>query len=112
MVDKGISNYRNLTGKTSISELVNYISNLDLFVTGDSGPMHLAASFQVPTVAIFGPTRDSETSQWMNEKSLVVKKNLECQPCMKRVCPLKHHDCMNLIKAVTVLKAIQSFDSF
>jgi len=112
LVDKGISNYRNLTGKTSISELVYYISNLDLFVTGDSGPMHLAASFQVPTVAIFGPTRDGETSQWMNEKSIVVKKNLDCQPCMKRVCPLEHHDCMNLIKAGTVLKAIQSFDSF
>jgi len=110
LVDKGISNYRNLSGKTSISELVDYISNLDLFITGDSGPMHLAASFQVPTVAIFGPTRDDETSQWMNEKSIIVKKNLDCQPCMKRVCPLKHHDCMNLIKAADVLKAVQSLD--
>jgi heptosyltransferase II len=110
LVDKGISNYQNLAGKISISELVEHISNLDLFITGDSGPMHLAASFQVPTVAIFGPTRDDETSQWMNEKSIIVKKNLDCQPCMKRVCPLKHHDCMNLIKAMTVLKAVQSFD--
>ena len=110
LVDKGISNYRNLAGKTSISELVEHISNLDLFITGDSGPMHLAASFQVPTVAIFGPTRDDETSQWMNEKSKIVKKNLDCQPCMKRACPLKHHDCMNLIKAENVLEAVQSLD--
>jgi len=110
LVDKGISNYHNLTGKTSIPELVNHISNLDLFITGDSGSMHLAASFQVPTIAIFGPTRDDETSQWMNEKSIIVKKNLDCQPCMKRVCPLKHHDCMKLIKAKNVLKVIQSFD--
>ena len=110
LVDKGVSNYQNLAGKTSISELVDHISNLDLFITGDSGPMHLAASFQVPTVAIFGPTRDDETSQWMNEKSIIVKKNLDCQPCMKRACPLKHHDCMNLIKAAEVLKAVQSLD--
>ena len=72
--------------------------------------MHIAASFKVPTVALFGPTRDDETSQWMNPKSIIVKKNLDCQPCMKRACPLKHHDCMNLIKAADVLKAVQSLD--
>ncbi len=110
LIDKGVSNYQNLAGKTSISELVNHISNLDLFITGDSGPMHLAASFQVPTISIFGPTRNNETSQWMNDSSIIVKKNLDCQPCMKRACPLKHHDCMNLIKAADVLKAVKSLD--
>ena len=110
LIEKGILNYQNLSGKTSISELVNQISNLDLFITGDSGSMHIAASFQVPTVALFGPTRDDETSQWMNPKSIIVKKNLDCQPCMKRACPLKHHDCMNLIKAADVLKAVQSLN--
>jgi hypothetical protein len=42
--------------------LIDKISNLDLLITGDSGPMHVAAAFQIPTVAIFGPTKDSETS--------------------------------------------------
>ena len=69
--------------------------------------MHLAAAFKIPTVAIFGPTRDDETSQWMNEKSIVVKKNLECQPCMKRTCPLKHHKCMNLLDASEVVEAVK-----
>ena len=110
LVEKGVSNFENLAGKTSISELVNIISSLDLFITGDSGPMHLAASFRVPTVSIFGPTRDRETSQWMNDKSVIVKKKLDCQPCMKRVCPLKHHKCMNQIKAVDVLNAIDSLN--
>ena len=110
LVDKGVFNYRNLSGKTSISELVEHISNLDLFITGDSGPMHLAASFQVPTVAIFGPTKDEETSQWMNNKSIIVKKDLDCQPCMQRTCPLKHHNCMNHIKAINVLNAVKSLD--
>jgi heptosyltransferase-2 len=109
LIKKGVSNYTNLAGNITISELINRIAGLDLFITGDSGPMHVAAAFQVPTVAIFGPTKDDETSQWMNEKSIIVKKNLACQPCMKRICPLQHHDCMNLIKAVDVLESIKSF---
>ena len=108
LIEKGIKNYLNLASMTSINELLLQISNVDLFITGDSGPMHLAAAFQVPTVAIFGPTKDEETSQWKNEKSIIVKKNLECQPCMKRKCPLKHHNCMKLIKSVDVLDAVNS----
>ena len=108
LLEKSVKNYQNLAGKTTIPELINHISHLDLFITGDSGPMHVAAAFEVPTVAIFGPTKDDETSQWMNEKSLIVKKNLDCQPCMKRTCPLGHHDCMKLIKAVDVLDSVKS----
>lgn len=107
LIDNGVENYQNLAAKTSISELINKIANLDLFVTGDSGPMHLAAAFQVPTVAIFGSTNDKETSQWMNEKSMIVKNNLGCQPCMRRSCPLKHHNCMKKVQASDVLEAVK-----
>ena len=110
LIDSSVINYKNLAGNTSITELINKIANLDLFITGDSGPMHIAAAFQIPTVAIFGPTKDKETFQWMNKKSIIVKKNLDCQPCMKRTCPLQHHDCMNLIKAIDVLKAVNSIN--
>ena len=106
LIENGITNYQNLAGKTSITALIENISNLDLFITGDSGPMHVAAAFQVPTVAIFGPTKDDETSQWMNDKSVIVKKNLDCQPCMKRTCPLKHHNCMKLITSAKVIDAV------
>jgi len=110
LIEEGAGNYQNLAGSATIPELIDHISKLDLFITGDSGPMHVAAAFQVPTVAIFGPTKDDETSQWMNDKSVIVKKNLDCQPCMKRTCPLKHHNCMNLIKAVDVLDAAKQLD--
>ena len=110
LIENNVSNYQNLAGNTNISELINQIANLDLFITGDSGPMHLAASFEVPTVAIYGPTRDNETSQWKNNKAVIVKKNLDCQPCMKRICPLKHHNCMKLIRSVDVLSAIDSLN--
>ena len=110
LIKNGVNNYQNLAAKTSITELIGQIVNLDLFITSDSGPMHIAAALQIPTVAIFGPTKDNETSQWMNQKGVIIKKNLECQPCMKRNCPLNHHNCMKLIKASDVLSSIEGFD--
>mgnify|MGYP006084414609 CR=1 FL=1 len=110
LTSMGVKNFKNLTGITSISELVNHISSLDIFITGDSGPMHIAGSFNVPTVAIFGPTNINETNQWMNKKCINIKKDLNCQPCMKRTCPLRHHNCMKQIKAEDVFNAVQLLD--
>ena len=103
-----VNNITNLAGKTDIKQLCGYIASLDMFVTNDSGPMHVAAAYQVPTVAIFGPTRDHETSQWRNRFSKIVRHDIECAPCMKRECPLKHHECMSKITAQEVIKAIEN----
>ena len=108
LLENNVHNYVNLSGKTSILELNNYISTLDIFVTGDSGPMHIAASLDIPTIAIFGPTNPLETSQWMCANSQIIKKDLACQPCMKKTCPLEHHNCMKLIKAEDVIESISS----
>jgi len=105
LIKAEIKNYTNLAGKTSIRILCEKIGGLDLFITGDSGPMHVAAVFKVPTVSIFGPTNDAETSQWMNPKGIIVKKEMTCAPCMKRTCPLKHHECMRLIEAEDIIQA-------
>jgi len=106
--ESNCKNFTNLVGKTNINELVNYLSSLDLFITGDSGPMHIAASLKIPTVTIFGPTKALETGQWMNKKSIILKKELPCQPCMKRVCPLGHHDCMRKISSEEVINSALS----
>ena len=107
LINKSISNYQNLAGKTKLDELISIISDLDLFITGDSGPMHIAAAKDIPTISIFGPTNYKETSQWMNRKSTIIKKELNCQPCMKRSCPLKHHKCMKLIEPFEVLNEVR-----
>lgn len=98
----------NMAGKTSVQELCSMIAGLDIFITNDSGPMHIAAAYQVPTVAIFGPTRHLETSQWKNEKSKIVRHDMECAPCMKRECPLGHHECMKNITSNEVIEALRS----
>ncbi len=106
--EMGITNYLNLAGKTTIKELCSYIGGLDVFITNDSGPMHVAAAYQVPTVAIFGPTRHFETCQWQNEKSVIVRRDdVPCAPCMKRTCPLKHHECMTKIEANDVIEEVK-----
>jgi len=101
-----ISNYQNLCGKLSIKELAEHIGGVSLFITNDSGPMHIAAAYNVPIVALFGPTRYDETSPYSPNHKIVTK-NLECAPCMKRECPLGHHACMKEIKAQDVLKAVK-----
>lgn len=109
--DAGVENFENLAGKTSVEELISNISTLDLFITNDSGPMHVAAAFNVPTVSIFGPTRHNETNQWQNEHSMLLRKDMVCAPCMKRTCPLKdekeNHACMKLITANDVLQKLR-----
>jgi len=101
-----ISNYKNLCGKLTVKELCEYIGGLELFITNDSGPMHIAAAYNVPIVAIFGPTNYKETSPWSKNYKIVTK-DLECAPCMKRECPLGHHNCMKEIKAEDVIKALK-----
>jgi heptosyltransferase II len=81
-----------LTGKTDLAELIAMISLCDLFITNDSGPMHLAAALGIPTLAIFGPTDEIATGP-LSPTAVVMKKRVECSPCLLRECPIDHR-CM------------------
>ncbi len=104
LLKEGVLNFQNLAGKTTVTELIEHIAGLSLFITNDSGPMHIAAAYKVPTIALFGPTKWDETSPWKNPNAKIIKKNLDCMPCMKRSCPLKSHECMDLIGVEDILE--------
>ena len=77
-----------------------------LLITNDTGPRHFAAAFGVPVVTIFG----SSDPAWTDTRfplERIVKLDLDCQPCMERVCPLKHHHCMKLLEPELVLQKVR-----
>jgi heptosyltransferase-2 len=100
------ANARSFSGKTNLLELSALIDRCGLFVTNDTGPMHVAAALDRPTVAVFGST-DPITTRPFGSNHIVVKHDIECAPCLKRVCPLKHHKCMEMISVNEVYDACQ-----
>jgi heptosyltransferase-2 len=76
-----------LTGKTDLPTLMALLSLCRALVTNDSGPMHLAASLEIPQVAIFGSTDDVATGPF-STKAKVIHKHVECSPCLLRECPI------------------------
>ncbi len=84
-----------LTGKTSLLQLAALLERCSLLVTNDTGTMHVAAAVGIPVVALFGSTPPHITGPW-GDGHVVVKKDVTCSPCWKRVCPTDHR-CMELI---------------
>lgn len=95
--------YLDLSGRVTLRQFMALLSRLSVFITNDSGPMHLASALNVPTVAIFGST-DPVLTGPLGEDSRVVSNHTECSPCFERTCRYKHYDCLS-IEAGTVLKA-------
>lgn len=74
-----------LTGCTSLSEMVEWIRLADVTITNDTGPMHVAAAMQKPVVAFFGPTAPERTGPY-GQIDKVLRAKLPCAPCMQRRC--------------------------
>jgi heptosyltransferase-2 len=85
----------NLIGRTSVRQMMAVLSLSRLVVTNDSGPMHVAAAFGVPIVAVFGPT-DHTTTSPLAENCRIIRKEVDCAPCLLRQCPTDHR-CMEAI---------------
>jgi len=92
-----------LAAKTSLVELMGVLDALSVLVTNDSGPMHLAAALDTPTVAIFGPTDERETGP-MGRNARVLRKHVDCSPCLLKDCPTDHR-CMTEIGVEEVVAA-------
>jgi heptosyltransferase II len=84
-----------LTGKTDLPGAVAVLNEVDLLVTNDTGPAHIAAALGRPTLVIFGPTNPL-TTRPLSPVAEVVRYPPDCAPCMLRDCPIDHR-CMTAI---------------
>ena len=92
-----------LSGATTIRELMAALKRCAMLLTNDTGPMHIASAFQVPLVAIFGPT-DWRTTSPFGSAHAIVRQPVDCAPCMLRECPIDHR-CMTRVTVDQVYEA-------
>jgi heptosyltransferase II len=94
-----------LTGKTTLAEAAAILSVCELLVSNDTGPAHISAALGTKTVVIFGPTNPKTTHPIGAE---IVRKDVECSPCMLRDCPIDHR-CMTQISADEIFNKVKLF---
>jgi heptosyltransferase-2 len=92
-----------LAGRTSLRETMAIMSRCSLFVSNDSGLMHVAAALGVPTIAIFGSTNPVTTAP-AGRRVMIVRKEVSCSPCLKKTCPTDFR-CMDMIRVDDVYDA-------
>ncbi|ADQ15544.1 lipopolysaccharide heptosyltransferase II [Halanaerobium hydrogeniformans] len=109
-IDKKEKTY-NLTGETSLLELAAVCKKANLIISGDTGPVHVAAAVGTNTVTIFGPSDEEKYAPRGRAKNIIIKnKGLDCRPCGEHECPLKHFKCMREIKAEKIIDLLQTED--
>jgi heptosyltransferase-2 len=92
----------NHAGQTTLGQFIDLAARCELFLTNDSGAMHIASALGVPTIAVFGATDDDATGP-TGPRAHVVRQPVECSPCLLRECPIDHR-CMSRVSADRVVK--------
>jgi heptosyltransferase-2 len=89
LMEQRLPSFRSLSlmGATTLRELMGVLKVVDMFVTNDSGPMHIRAAFGKPLVALFGSTDPIETGPYRMQES-VARHPVPCSPCFRRTCPI------------------------
>ncbi|MFH1282078.1 MAG: lipopolysaccharide heptosyltransferase II [bacterium] len=111
---KGAVNSKNvvsLIGKTTLRDLTQFIARCNIFVTNDSGPMHIAVGLDVATIAIFGATTRDLGFYPYGNKHRIIEVKIPCRPCGlhgKKRCPKGHFNCMKLITVDRVFDEIKN----
>ncbi len=95
-----------LAGKTDLAQLVAILSVVDLLVTNDTGPAHIASSLGRPTLVVFGPTNPLTTRPFSSVGE-IIRKPPDCAPCMLRDCPIDHR-CMTAISVDEVFERVNT----
>ena len=95
-----------MTAKTTLPQVMALIRCCNVFVTNDSGLMHVAAALETPTVAIFGSTDHIATGPF-SERAVVIRKEMECSPCLQSECPRKHLNCLEEISSKEIFAEVE-----
>ena len=82
------------------------IRRMQLMVSTDSGPRHLAAALGIPTIGLFGPIDPSWSANYQ-PGAVELRLDLPCSPCGSRICPLMHHRCMRDLSVSMVFAAVR-----
>ena len=99
----------NYAGETTLAQFIDLAAGCELFLTNDSGSMHIASALGLPTVAIFGATDDMATGP-TGLNARVVRHPVDCSPCLLRECPIDHR-CMTRVSSDRVVQeALQLLD--
>lgn len=94
---------KNLAGQTTLAEFIDMAAACRVYLTNDSGAMHIASALGVPTVTVFGATDDVGTGP-TGPLTRIVREPVECSPCLRRECPIDHR-CMTRVEADRVAQA-------
>jgi heptosyltransferase I len=95
-----------LTGQTSLPEMVEWIRACELMITNDTGPMHVAAALSKPVIALFGPTEPQRTGPY-GQLHNVIQLELPCVPCLSQRCRyFKPIECLRAIAPEAVVRAV------
>jgi heptosyltransferase-2 len=94
---------RNFAGETTLGEFIELAAACRVYLTNDSGAMHIASALGVPTIAVFGATNHLTTGP-TGALARVIREPVECSPCLKRECPIDHR-CMTRVETARVADA-------
>jgi ADP-heptose:LPS heptosyltransferase len=104
-----------LSGRSTLPEVLGILAEAALFVGNDSGISHLAAAAGPPAVVVFGPTDPEATRPWDGPRgdgrpprTSIVRSQPLCAPCRFRVCPIDQ-SCMSGVSPEAVLSAARAF---
>lgn len=97
-------------GEFDLRELRALIGRSRLFIGGDTGPLHIAATTATPVVAVYGPTLPVRSAPWRDPAiftAAVEVEGLPCRPCDQRVCEPGDYRCLTTLKPQDVLAAAE-----
>ncbi|MBM3211967.1 glycosyltransferase family 9 protein, partial [Candidatus Poribacteria bacterium] len=100
IVDSVAKNMKNpvvtMKNRITILQLGAMIQKCNLFISNDTGPMHISVAFDIPTIGIFGPGNHIKF-QPIGQKHTIIRKNVPCRPCKQFTNKCKDNVCMKLI---------------